>query len=286
MTAVVEAGGEGRLELTELEFERVCALLKRRTGIHLTDIKRRLVITRLAPRLRYTRTKSYREYLDLVEDEGNEEAEHFLNALTTNVTHFFREPQHFALLRERIFDALVAKPASPGRLRFWSAACSSGEEPYSLAIALLDAGLDRQGMDVRILATDIDSQVLARARRGEYQHDRVDKIPEPVLKRHFWKGSGSRAGLVRIKPPARQLVHFTQLNLFDAWPMTGPFDVIFCRNVFIYFEPEAREDLTRRFHELLGHRGYLFLGHSESMTGPTASLFDPLGHTVFQKRQG
>jgi chemotaxis protein methyltransferase CheR len=285
MTAVTEAGLGDRLELSDQEFERVCALLKKRAGIHLTEVKRRLVITRLAPRVRSMKKSSYAEYLDLVENAASDEAEQFLNALTTNVTHFMREPHHFAMLRERIFDAIVAKPASAGRLRFWSAACSSGEEPYSLAIALLDAGVPDSGLDVRILATDIDSRVLDHARQGVYQNDRVEKVPEQVLRRHFSQGTGSRAGLVRIKPPVRQLVHFSRLNLFDRWPMTGPFDVIFCRNVFIYFEPPARDALTRRFHDILGPNGYLFLGHSESMIGPTGSLFQALGHTVFQKRQ-
>jgi chemotaxis protein methyltransferase CheR len=285
MRAQVESERAGPPELSDAEFERVCALLKARTGIHLTELKRRLVITRLAPRVRVTRTRSYTEYLDLVEDQADEESEHFLNALTTNVTHFFREPHHFELLRQRVLPALIDNPASPRRLRFWSAACSSGEEPYSIAIALLDAGILDSGLDVRILATDIDSRVLDHARQGVYQHDRVEKLPADVLQRHFWRGTGSRAGLVRLKQPVRELVHFTRLNLFDPWPMAGPFDVIFCRNVFIYFEPAARDALTQRYHDVLGSRGYLFLGHSESMVGPAGSLFQALGQTLFQKRE-
>jgi chemotaxis protein methyltransferase CheR len=286
MTEAVDSERGARPELSDEEFERVRALLKKRTGIHLTDLKRRLVITRLAPRVRCTRKKSYTEYLDLVEDVAEEESEHFLNALTTNVTHFFREPHHFELLRKRVLPALSERPAARRRLRFWSAACSTGEEAYSLAIALLDAGIVSSGVDVRVLATDIDSRVLAHAEQGVYQHDRVEKLPDDVLRRHFWRGTGSRAGLVRVKEPVRELVHFTRLNLFDPWPMTGPFDVIFCRNVFIYFEPEARDGLTQRFHDILSPRGYLFLGHSESMTGPAGSLFQALGQTLFQKRKG
>jgi chemotaxis protein methyltransferase CheR len=285
MRAQVESERAGPPELSDAEFERVCALLKKRTGIHLTELKRRLVITRLAPRVRVTRTRSYTEYLDLVEDGADEECEHFLNALTTNVTHFFREPHHFELLRQRVLPAAADDPASPRRLRFWSAACSTGEEPYSIAIALLDSGILDSGLDVRILATDIDSRVLDHARQGVYQHDRVEKLPADVLQRHFWRGTGSRAGLVRLKQPVRELVHFSRLNLFDPWPMAGPFDVIFCRNVFIYFEPAARDALTQRFHDVLGSRGYLFLGHSESMVGPAGSLFQALGQTLFQKRK-
>jgi chemotaxis protein methyltransferase CheR len=285
MRAQVESERAGPPELSDVEFARVCALLKERTGIHLTELKRRLVITRLAPRVRCTRTRSYTEYLDLVEDEADEESEHFLNALTTNVTHFFREPHHFELLRQRVLPAVADNPASPRRLRFWSAACSTGEEPYSIAIALLDSGILESGLDVRILATDIDSRVLDHARQGVYQHDRVEKLPADVLQRHFWRGTGSRAGQVRLKQPVRDLVHFTRLNLFDPWPMAGPFDVIFCRNVFIYFEPAARDALTQRYHDVLGSRGYLFLGHSESMVGPAGSLFQALGQTLFQKRK-
>jgi chemotaxis protein methyltransferase CheR len=274
----------GSAEISDREFDRVRALLKQRTGIHLTDVKRRLVITRLAPRVRHTKAKTFSEYLDLVETEGHDEAEQFLNALTTNVTHFFREQHHFNLLRERLFHTLEQRPATRGRLRFWCAACSTGEEPYSLAIALLESGLPQSGLDVRILATDIDSRVLAHAQQGVYQRERVEKVPADVLRRYFWRGAGARAGHVRVKPKVSQLVHFKRLNLFDPWPMSGPFDVVFCRNVFIYFEPEARDALTRRFHEILGPTGYLFLGHSESITGAAASLFQPLGHTVFLKR--
>lgn len=274
----------GHPALADREFERICALLRERAGIHLSLAKRRLVMTRLAPRLRATQSRSFGDYLALVADEASEESEHFLNALTTNVTGFFREPHHFEILRQRVLPAVDARPAKEGRLRFWCAACSTGEEPYSLAISLLEAGLDPEQRDVRILATDIDSRVLAHAAAGVYELDRVKEIPPRELRRYFSRGTGSRAGLVRVKPKVRSLVQFGRLNLLGPWPMSGPFDLILCRNVIIYFEQAARTELIRRFSGILGDRGYLFLGHSESMTGSVNSLFDALGHTVFLKR--
>ena len=285
MSAGAQAERRESSPLSDRDFARVRAFLKERTGIHLADAKKRLVLTRLAPRLRLTGSRSMSDYLDLVCDAHSHESEHFLNALTTNVTEFFREPYHFELLKERLFAAMWEQPARPDRIRLWSAACSTGEEPYSLAIALLESGLVSPDSDIRILATDVDSQVLARAREGTYELERARALPQATLRRYFQRGTGAREGLVRVRPAVRQLVHFARLNLFDTWPMPGPFDLIFCRNVFIYFEPAAREALIRRFHQVLGPRGYLFLGHSESMTGPVAALFQPCGHTIFQKRE-
>ena len=161
--SAAETLARGHPALSEREFDQICVLLRERAGIHLSHAKRRLVVTRLAPRLRTTRSGSFGDYLALVADEGSEESEHFLNALTTNVTGFFREPHHFEILRQRVLPAVQASPAKAGRLRFWCAACSTGEEPYSLAITLLESGLDPEQRDVRILATDIDSRVLAHA---------------------------------------------------------------------------------------------------------------------------
>jgi chemotaxis protein methyltransferase CheR len=279
-----ETLARGHPALSEREFEQICSLLHERAGIHLSNAKRRLVMTRLAPRLRSTLCSSFRDYLALVADEASDESEHFLNALTTNVTGFFREPHHFEILRQRVLPAVSASPARDGRLRFWCAACSTGEEPYSLAITLLESGLDPEKRDVRILATDIDSQVLAHAAAGIYELDRVRHIPSRELRRYFSRGTGSRAGLVRVKPRIRSLVQFGRLNLLGPWPMSGPFDLILCRNVIIYFEQAARTELIRRFSGILGAGGYLFLGPSESMTGSVNSLFEARGHTVFAKR--
>jgi chemotaxis protein methyltransferase CheR len=276
----------GHPALSDRQFEQVCALLQERAGIHLSDAKRRLVMTRLAPRLRATGSRSFSDYLELVADEASAESEHFLNALTTNVTGFFREPHHFEILEQRVLPAVSARPARDDRLRFWCAACSTGEEPYSLAITLLESGVDPEQRDVRILATDIDSRVLAHAAEGVYELDRVKDIPPRALRRYFSRGTGARAGLVRVKPRVRALVEFGRLNLLGPWPMSGPFDLILCRNVIIYFEQAARTELIRRFSGILGARGYLFLGHSESMTGSVCSLFEALGHTVFLKRGG
>ncbi|MEE4384272.1 MAG: protein-glutamate O-methyltransferase CheR [Pseudomonadales bacterium] len=276
------ARGEGRpLEgagLSRGAFERVRSLLQERAGIRLTEAKYEMVSSRLGRRLRALGLHSYDAYLELVQAEDGPENEHFLNALTTNLTSFFREAHHFRHLQEVWLPEVLASGRST--IRIWSAGCSSGEEPYSIAMALLD----RLPRDVRlsILATDLDSDVLARARSGVYPADRIRKLPADTARRWFQRGSGPHAGLVRVRPELSERISFRRLNLFEPWPMKKKVDAIFCRNVLIYFDKETQRPLVERFADQLVERGTLFIGHSETLFRLT-ERYESLGNTIYRR---
>jgi chemotaxis protein methyltransferase CheR len=207
------------------------------------------------------------------------------NAITTNKTDFFREAHHFAFLRSEISAPLVAKAAAGGSrsLRIWSAGCSSGEEPYSIALTVLDNLPGASSWDVKILASDIDTDMLAKAQEGVYPMERIANVPPQVLERYFLRGKGARAGLVRVRREVMDLVTLRWINLQDpAWPIRTLFDCIFCRNVMIYFDKRLQRQLIARFADLLKPGGHLFLGHSESLIGMGVGL-TYLGNTVYQK---
>ncbi len=270
-------------ELTAGDFRRVQALIKARVGIDLGTNKQSLVYGRLARRLRALGMQHFADYLSLVEDPSSDEAERFVNAITTNVTEFFRENHHFEFLANTVLPAIWRRTGPGGqRVRFWSAGCSTGEEPYSLAMVLREnpppaAG----GWDMKVLATDLDTDVLAHARAGVYPADRVEKIAPARLKRFFAKtGTG---GSYQASPELRSLITFKQLNLMDpSWPMQGPFDVIFCRNVVIYFDDATKRALVQRYRQMLGEGGHLMLGHSESMVASTTG-FESFGRTIYRR---
>ena len=266
-------------ELNDEDFARIRRLLKERSGIDVGAGKRMLVYGRLTRRLRALKLENFGDYLKLVDDPHSDESRSFLNALTTNVTELFREEHHFELLRERVIPEMV--DAGARRLRIWSAGCSLSDEPYSigLTLALLPELCD---WDIKILATDIDSEVLSQASAGTYQVERIEKL-SPQLKAFFGRGIGKNAGLARVGPRVRNMITFKQLNLHDDWPMHGPFDVIFCRNVIIYFDQPTRERLVRRYAELLRPGGYLCLGHSESPTAGKVASLKSCGRTAFVK---
>jgi chemotaxis protein methyltransferase CheR len=247
------------------DFEWVRAEIRRRTGITLGDSKRNLVYNRLARRLRALGLSSFEDYVEYLSANPDAELGEFVNALTTNVTAFFRENHHFEMLADEVLPGLLARHARDRRIRIWSAGCSSGQEPYSIAMTLLEAGAKLDGWDVKILATDLDTDILEQAQAAVYAEDRVAGMPDERLRRWFLRGAGANAGQYRLKPEVRGLVTFRQLNLMDPWPMKGPFDVIFCRNVIIYFDKPTQARLVHRFTELLGVGGHLFLGHSESV---------------------
>jgi chemotaxis protein methyltransferase CheR len=272
-------------ELTAGDFRRVQVLIKARVGIDLGTNKQSLVYGRLARRLRALGIHHFADYLALVEDPASDEAERFVNAITTNVTEFFRENHHFEFVARTVLPAIWRRTgAGAQRVRFWSAGCSTGEEPYSLAMVLREnpppasaAGV----WDIKVLATDLDTDVLAHARDGIYPAERVEKIAPVRLKRFFTK---TRAGgMYQASEELRSLITFKQLNLMDAsWPMQGPFDVIFCRNVVIYFDDATKRALVERYRQLLSAGGYLLLGHSESMVGST-TRFEPCGRTIYRR---
>ncbi len=256
----------GPIELTDTQFDQIRDMVRQQCGIHLHDGKKQLVKGRLAKRLRELHLESFRQYIEhLGRDGTGGELVAMLDAISTNQTSFFREAPHFDMLRDAVLPRLAA--GSSRRMRVWSAGCSSGEEPYSIAITLREALEDASSWDIRILATDISTRVLATARRGEYGADRLSSVP-PIWRSRWFGCTGSRSRrMYRVREDLRGMVTFARLNLMGPWPMSGPFDVIFCRNVMIYFDRPTRERLVRRFSDLLAPGGTFFVGHSESLTG-------------------
>ena len=275
---MAELHDDDQFELSGTDFARARALIRRFAGITLGDTKRALVYGRLVPLLRARNLVRVEEYLDLVEAR-DDEREHFVNALTTNVTEFFREKHHFELLRTRILPRLYQRG---GPIRIWSAGCSSGEEPYSIALTVLQTP-PPSSCDVRILAADLDSQVVAKAAEGIYPLSRLGAVSLEQKKLGFLKGLGRFEGQARVRPEVRALITFKKLNLMEPWPMKDAFDVIFCRNVLIYFDDATRRQLVDRFVSQLKPEGALFLGHSESMMGMHPGLVSG-GHTLFERR--
>jgi len=261
-------------------FTQLRAIVRSRTGIHLGDHKRQLCQTRLARRLRALGLATFEAYLAELDRPGSIEHVELVNAITTNVTAFFREPHHFELISGQVLPALAREPGR-ARLRLWSAGCSSGEEPWSMAMVLDEARLPAW-WDVKILATDIDTDVLARARDGVYGDDRLAQLGVARRSRYFAPAGAARPDHWRISDLLRDRVAFRVLNLFDRWPMQRQFDVIFCRNVIIYFDETSRQQLVRRFAEALAPGGYLCLGHSESLFH-TVSGLESCGRTSYRK---
>ncbi|AXQ28218.1 chemotaxis protein CheR [Solimonas sp. K1W22B-7] len=259
------------------DFERVRALIHGRAGISLAPAKRDMVYSRLVRRLRALHLDSFGDYLARLDDPDNPEWEAFTNALTTNLTAFFREPHHFEILAGHL------RLQSRGEtLRLWSSASSTGEEPYSMAMAAIEA-FGRDDPPVRILATDVDTQVLAAAERGVYPIERIEKLDEERRRRFFSRGTGSMEGYCRVAEPLRRLVSFRPLNLLaERWPMRGPFHGIFCRNVMIYFDKPTQHRLLARLTPLLTPDGLLFAGHSESFFH-AADVVTPCGRTVYRR---
>jgi chemotaxis protein methyltransferase CheR len=256
------------LELRDTEFEKISRLVYSHCGIHLHDGKKELVKARLSERIREGNFKSFADYYDYVKTgEGTDEFIAMIDSLSTNLTSFFREDGHFRAL-SRIVPALIREAGGRGRprLRLWSAGCSTGEEPYTMAITCLEAA-QGAGADIRILATDISTRVLKKAAQGIYPADRVKSIPPDLLRKYFQVGQGSWAGHYRVKKDVRDLVSFERFNLMEPIASGDPFDAIFCRNVMIYFDKKTQEGLVNRFHGRLAKGGYLFIGHSESLTG-------------------
>ena len=265
----------------EEDFQALRALVKSLTGIHLGEQKRELVYGRLTRRLRALRLRSFAEYRELLSQDERELTE-LCNAITTNLTSFFREPHHFQYLREQWFASLLGERAAGRRLRIWSSACSTGEEPYSIAMTVLESLPSPERWDVRILATDLDSEVLERARNGVYPAERLSGVSAERQARFFQEPRPARPGSRQITPEVAAMVTFKRLNLMEPLPMKGPLDVIFCRNVVIYFDKDTQRDLFARMSRLQRPGDLLFLGHSESLFKVSES-YALIGKSIYRR---
>jgi chemotaxis protein methyltransferase CheR len=274
-------GASTAYAFSDADFQVIARRAQADFGLHLTSAKKDLVYSRLTKRLRHLGLADFTSYCRLIEAAGGEdERMQMLSALTTNVTHFFREEQHFRTLREQVLPPLLAAARAGGRVRLWSAGCSAGQEPYSLAFTVLQLCPDAARHDIRILATDVDPVIIGRAKAGVYDGDELKSLPKAVRAQHIVQtGTGSFS----IGDKARALVSFAELNLMQEWPIKGPFDVIFCRNVAIYFDKDTQARLWGRFADLLALGGYLCIGHSERVAGPALERLENTGVTTYRK---
>lgn len=268
--------------MTDRNFDQICRIAMQRTGISLTPHKKEMVYSRLARRIRCLGLGSFNAYCELLATDDPGEMDEFVNAITTNLTSFFREKHHFSFLRRIVETDWLNRTRQGESFRIWSAGCSSGEEPYSIAMTLCEAGVTPD-WNVKILATDLDSNMLDTARAGIYPQERVERMNPALLKKYFLRDRENGVnGTVRVKQSVRDMITFNRLNLMEEWPMRGRFDVIFCRNVIIYFTKETQRTLFDRYARLLKERAHVFIGHSESLNG-VSDRFESLGNTIYQK---
>ncbi len=264
---------------TDRDFKDIANLVYNACGIVLGDHKREMVYSRLARRIRALKLNDFKAYLAYLDTHKDQEFDAFINAITTNLTSFFREVHHFEFIKSELIPNLIKANKDTKRVRIWSAGCSTGEEPYSLAMTLNNAF--PSNWDVKILATDLDSNVLEKAQKGVYTAANVNGLDATHLKRWFLKSKDGEH--YKVKDKLRERISFKRLNLLQDWPMKGPFDLILCRNVVIYFDKETKDHLFKRYANILSDYGYLFLGHSESM-GKEHSNYKNLGKTMYQLR--
>jgi len=272
--------------ISDAEFTRLRNLIHARTGIALSEHKRALVCSRLGRRLRHHNLTHFSDYYMLLTERDPDGAEmvEMINAITTNKTEFFRESHHFDFLTQHLFVPAAAQRMP--RLRLWSAGTSSGEEAYTLAMTVRETFSEDNAWDIRILATDIDTRVLDQAEQGVYSRAQAERVPNALMRKYFYQGRGANAGYVKVKPTLQELVRFRHLNLLDdPWPVHGPFDAIFCRNVVIYFDRDTQRRVVERLTRLLKPQGYLLLGHSESLFDPAAGLRHA-GQSIYQYMGG
>lgn len=268
-----------RLDFGEDDFAALRALVKQHTGIHLSEQKRELVYGRLSRRLRALGLESFRDYREVLERNEGDELVQFCNAITTNLTSFFRESHHFDYLRDELLRPLAANPRGARRLRFWSAGCSTGEEPYSLAMTINESIPEAWRWDIKILATDLDTDVLGKGQRGVYDEERVKGLSDKRLDRFFSRGEDEKYA---ANAALKDMITFRELNLMHALPMKGPLNAIFCRNVVIYFDKDTQRQLFARFAQLQRPGDILFLGHSESLFR-VSDAYTLVGKTIYRR---
>jgi chemotaxis protein methyltransferase CheR len=277
-TQAAAADGSREFVFTDADFRELAQIAYLRAGIALSQNKHDLVYSRVSRRLRALGMSSFREYREALNAGDDTELERFINAISTNHTKFFREDHHLFHFKDNIAAPFARGQGGRRRLRVWSAGCSSGEEPYSIAVILRHEISDIAQHDVRILATDIDTDILQKASCGDYQVTALEEIPDRYRK--FLSQSGEDRVVVDEK--VRSLITFRRLNLIESWPVKGPFDAIFCRNVMIYFDQRTKTKLIERFTSLIRPGGWLYIGHSESLIGahPGLSL---VGRTIYRR---
>jgi chemotaxis protein methyltransferase CheR len=262
------------------EFQRFRTLIYDISGIALSYQKRTLLASRLSKRVAELGLETFSEYYELMTgDPKREEFTRLLDLISTNKTDFFREPKHFDFLRDEILPEL----AGHKRIRIWSSACSTGEEPYTIAITLCEGVRNPAEWDCKILASDLSTRVLAKAASGVYDEERVRGMPPDIIQQHFLRGRGDSEGLLKVKPHLAEMIRFHRINLMDErFPIKSPLDLIFCRNVMIYFDRPTQETLINKFHHYLKPGGYLFIGHSESLQWINHS-FKLVAPTIYRK---
>lgn len=271
-------------ELSDREFSLFSRLVLEKAGINLHEGKKELVRSRLSRRLRAKKMDRFKEYYNyLLADESGEELIHMLDAISTNLTSFFREPKHFDFLEKTALPNILAgRKARNRQINLWSAGCSSGEEPYTLSICLHEFAESIDGLDIRILATDISTKMLTTAASGIYHKSQVQTIPPMVLRKYFQRGQDRWNEHYRLKPFVRKTIDFKRLNLMEPFPFANKFQIIFCRNVMIYFDKTVQNTLVNKYYDCLEPGGYLFIGHSESLMG-TEHRFKYIQPTIYQK---
>ena len=272
------AFSEREFPMTDADFERIQGVAYEVTGIKLSSHKKDMVYGRLVRRLRSLSVPSFTEYCYLIKQENSPELSNFVNSITTNLTAFFRESHHFEHLKNTVLPYLLQCNEKSRRIRIWSAGCSTGEEPYSIAMVVKSFSA-LNDWDVKILATDLDSNVVEKAKQGIYDADRVEKIPEEYDRYVKRSKDGDR---FKVRNDIVDMITFKQLNLLHQWPMKGKFDVIFCRNVVIYFDAETQKILFDRYANILSNSGSLFIGHSENLHN-ISKRFESLGRTIYRK---
>jgi chemotaxis protein methyltransferase CheR len=278
-----EVLASGEYPLTRRDLSEIAAMIYADAGIYLNDSKASLVYSRLSKHIRNLGLRGFREYCTLVASpEGAPVRREMLSHLTTNFTRFFRENHHFEHLRDEVLPGLINRAKSGGRVRIWSAACSDGQEPYSIALTVLAMFPNAADYDFRILATDIDPKILDIGRQGAYDETALESVSPAMRKQWFREVDVNGRRKFQIDDRVKKLITFNELNLMAQWPFKGGFDVIFCRNVVIYFDEPTQVKIWSRFASLLPEAGHLYIGHSERVSGDSKNLFDNIGITTYR----
>lgn len=268
--------------LTDGELDRIRELVYTHTGISMSQEKRQLIYTRLSRRLRALGLSSFNQYISYIEQGDPSELQEFTNAVTTNLTAFFRESRHFDHLGTELLPSIAQRIKAAGRLRIWSSACSTGEEAYSAAMVIRENESLLSGVDTKILATDLDSNVLATAKAGVYDRERIETVLPSRVAKFFEQDPSGRSSKIKVSQSLQDLISFKQLNLTSDWPMKGPFDIIFCRNVIIYFDEPTKKLLFERMAALQRPGDILYLGHSETLFR-ISDRYELIGNTTYKR---